>query len=164
MGHRLLAWSLWPLSIAVQTSIVGAAAWSDPNLLLRATSLTSVAIIILFVGLEQILPHRPDWSIRGDGEIWRDIGHTVLYTNIGGNVTQIVFLFGFASLLSRVGLAGGLGIWPVNSPLVVQVLAALVLGDVLEYWYHRLAHIVPWLWPLHAVHHAPVRLHTIKGG
>lgn len=44
------------------------------------------------------------------------------------------------------------------------MLAALVLGDVLEYWYHRLAHTVPWLWPLHAVHHAPVRLRTIKGG
>jgi sterol desaturase/sphingolipid hydroxylase (fatty acid hydroxylase superfamily) len=106
--------------------------------------------------------HRPDWSIRGDREIGRDLGHSVLYTTIGGNVAQLMFLYGFASMLARLGLANGLGLWPVHSPVVVQVLTVVVLGDLLEYWYHRLAHTVPWLWPLHAVHHTPVRLHVLK--
>jgi len=163
MGHRLLAWSLWPLCIAVPTSIVVVAGGSDPTSSVRAMGLTTVVLILVLLWLEQVLPYRPDWSIRGDREIWRDIGHAVLYSNIGGNVAQLVFLYGFASVLSRLGLVGGLGLWPVNSPLVVQVLTVLLLGDMLEYWYHRLAHTVPWLWPLHAIHHTPVRLNTLKG-
>ena len=49
------------------------------------------------------------------------------------------------------------------SPLVVQLLIVMLLGDLHEYWYHRLTHTVAWLWPLHAVHHTPIRLHALKG-
>lgn len=163
MSHRFLAWSLWPLGLAVQTSVVVMAGGSDPHAVVRAMGLTSVAFLLALVGLEHILPYRPDWAMRGDREIWRDIGHAVLYTSIGGNVAQLIFLYGFASMLARFGGASGLGLWPVHSPLGVQVLMVVVVGDMLEYWYHRLAHTVPWLWPLHAVHHTPVRLHTLKG-
>ena len=85
-----------------------------------ALALLGAAVLLVLVGLEQALPYRQEWSIRGDREIWRDIGHSVLYTSLGGNTAQIVFLYGFASVLSRIGLASGLGIWPVNSPLVMQ--------------------------------------------
>jgi sterol desaturase/sphingolipid hydroxylase (fatty acid hydroxylase superfamily) len=110
-----------------------------------------------------VLPYRQDWSIRGDREIWRDLGHSVLYTSIGGNLAQITFLAGFPWALSRLGLGGGLGLWPVDSPLLLQIPAVILLGDLLEYWYHRLVHTVPWLWPLHAVHHMPIRLNALKG-
>ena len=163
MGHRLLALSLWPLGMALQTSVVVVAGWSDPDSVRRVMGLTTVGFLLVLLGLEQALPYRQEWSIRGDREIWRDIGHSVLYTSLGGNLAQIVFLYGFASALSRLGLAGGLGIWPVNSPLVTQLLVVMLLGDLLEYWYHRLAHTAPWLWPLHAVHHTPIRLNALKG-
>ena len=133
MAHRLLAWSVWPLCLAVQTSVVVVAGGSDPNALVRALGLTTIAVILVLVGLEQVLPYRPDWSIRGDREIWRDLGHSVLYTTIGGNVAQLVFLYGFASMLARLGLASGLGLWPVDSPFVVQVLTVVVVKDLLEY-------------------------------
>src|SRR5215468_1844124 len=122
MGHRLLARSLWPLGLALQTSVVVVAGWSDPDSVRRAMGLTTVGFLLVLLALEQILPYRQEWSIRGDREIWRDIGHSVLYTSLGGNLAQILFLYGFASALSRLGLAGGLGIWPVNSPLVAQYL------------------------------------------
>jgi len=163
MGQRLLAWSLWPLGLAVQTSVVVVAGWSDPRSVVPAMGLTSIALILILVGLEHVLPYRSDWAIRGDRELWRDIGHAVLYTAIGGNVAQLVFLYDFASVLARFGRTRGLGLWPVHSPVGVQVLMVVFVGDMLEYWYHRLAHTVPWLWLLHAVHHTPVRLHTLKG-
>ena len=83
--------------------------------------------------------------MRGDRELWRDIGHAVLYTTIGGNVAQLVFLYGFAFVLANFGRASGLALWPVHSPVGVQVLMVVLVGDMLEYWYHRLAHTVPWL-------------------
>jgi len=73
MGHRLLARSLWPLGMALQTSVVVVAGWSDPDLAPRAMGLTTVGFLLLLLGIEQALPYRQDWSIRGDREIWRDI-------------------------------------------------------------------------------------------
>lgn len=124
---------------------------------------TTVACLAVLLGLEQILPYRLGWSIRGDGEVWRDLGHAVLYTAVGGNAARLTFLYFLPSFLARVGFAGGLGLWPTNSPLLLQLVAAIVLGDLLEYWYHRLAHSVPWLWAVHAIHHTPTRLSALKG-
>jgi sterol desaturase/sphingolipid hydroxylase (fatty acid hydroxylase superfamily) len=124
---------------------------------------TTVACLLVLLGLEQVLPYRRDWSIRGDREIWRDLGHAVLYTSLGGNIAQLTVLSGLPAALGRLGFAGGLGLWPVGSPLLLQILAVVLLGDLLEYWYHRLAHTVPWLWPVHAIHHTPIRLNALKG-
>lgn len=35
---------------------------------------------------------------------------------------------------------------------------AIVLLDLAIYWQHRLLHAVPWLWPLHRVHHTDTTL------
>lgn len=43
-------------------------------------------------------------------------------------------------------------------PLAVQVVAAVVLGDLLVYGWHRACHAVPVLWRFHAVHHTAERL------
>jgi ornithine lipid hydroxylase len=161
--HRVLASSLWPLGLALQVSVVAVAGWSDPDSVGRAMGATTVAFLLVLLGVEQVLPYRQDWSIRGDREIWRDLGHSVLYTSLGGNLAQLAFLSGFPSALSRLGFAGGFGIWPVRSPLLLQILAVVLFGDLLEYWYHRLAHSVPWLWPVHAIHHTPIRLNALKG-
>jgi len=160
---RALAPSLWPLGLALQVSVVVGAGRSDPDSVGRAIGITTVAGLLVLLAVEQALPYRRDWSIRGDREIWRDLGHAVLYASLGGNIAQLVVVSGLPAVLSRLGFAGGLGIWPAQSPLALQVLMVLVLGDFLEYWYHRLAHTVLWLWPAHAIHHTPIRLHALKG-
>ncbi len=56
-------------------------------------------------------------------------------------------------------------------PKPVQFLVALGIGDFIGYWSHRLRH-TRWLWPFHAIHHAPrtldwvsaVRMHPIDDG
>jgi len=149
--------------MALQASAVVVAGWSYPDSVGRTLGLTTVLFLLLLFGLEQVLPYRHDWSLRGDRDMWRDLGHAVLYTSIGGNAAQIVFLSGFLLGLSRLGFADGFRMWPVNSPLLMQIVAVVLLGDLLEYWYHRLAHTLPWLWPLHAIHHTPVRLNVLKG-
>src|SRR5262249_61615713 len=101
MGHRLLARSLWPLGLALQTSVIVVAGWSDPNMVGRAMGLTTVGFLLVLLGLEQSLPYRQEWSIRGDREIWRDIGHSVLYTSLGGHLAPCVFLYGLPAALSR---------------------------------------------------------------
>jgi len=36
---------------------------------------------------------------------------------------------------------------------ILGSLLYLVIWDLLQYWYHRLQHVVPQLWPMHALHH-----------
>lgn len=40
-----------------------------------------------------------------------------------------------------------------NAPLWLQIGLLLVLDDMLQYWWHRISHTVPWLYQLHRAHH-----------
>jgi sterol desaturase/sphingolipid hydroxylase (fatty acid hydroxylase superfamily) len=53
-----------------------------------------------------------------------------------------------------------LALWPSHWPLAAQLVAKIVLGDLLRYWLHRAAHTWTPLWRLHAVHHEPDKLYT----
>jgi sterol desaturase/sphingolipid hydroxylase (fatty acid hydroxylase superfamily) len=44
--------------------------------------------------------------------------------------------------------------WMTAQPQWFQVVAILVVGDVLAYWLHRTFHFQPTLWRYHAVHHS----------
>jgi len=163
MSNRLLAWMVWPALVgAWVAAFVWVASTQPPSSIPNWLGLGSLTLVVLLVVLELVLPYRRDWSIRGDKEIWRDIGHSLLYTNIGGATAQLVFVVGAAAGMSRLGLTNGLGLWPTNAPFAIQVLLVILLGDLLEYWTHRLSHSVNWIWPLHAIHHSPVRLSTLK--
>jgi sterol desaturase/sphingolipid hydroxylase (fatty acid hydroxylase superfamily) len=164
VARHLFTWSLWPLVFLVYVGALISIAWLAPLSLGNWLPVMGLTVVVFLVGLEEILPYRSDWSVRGDREIWRDIGHTLLYANVGAIVTQLVFLAGATALMIRMGFADGLGVWPDESPFVVQVLLVIVLGDLLEYWTHRLTHSVSWLWSLHAIHHSPVRLSALKAG
>jgi sterol desaturase/sphingolipid hydroxylase (fatty acid hydroxylase superfamily) len=164
MLNRMLPWLLWPLLFTAYVTTMSLVAIYDAESLDRWLSLAALTLIVLLIGLEELLPYRRDWSIRGDKERWRDIGHLLLYANVGAMLAQIVFISGSAALLAWAGLERGVGLWPTTAPFVVQLLLVIALGDLLEYWTHRLTHTVPWLWSLHAIHHSPERLSTIKGG
>jgi sterol desaturase/sphingolipid hydroxylase (fatty acid hydroxylase superfamily) len=163
--YRIVTWTLWPLLIATWVGVAIAFGRSAPADLLGAfLGLASLTLIVVLIGLEFLLPFRRDWSLRGDREAWRDAGHYLLYSQIGGTTTNLLFVFGASAMMSRLGLEGGLGVWPTESPVWFQIVLVIVLGDGLEYWTHRLSHSVPAIWPLHAIHHSPVRLSTVKAG
>jgi sterol desaturase/sphingolipid hydroxylase (fatty acid hydroxylase superfamily) len=44
--------------------------------------------------------------------------------------------------------------WIEIQPLLAQTILAVILGDLGIYGFHRLAHVMPWLWRFHAVHHS----------
>jgi sterol desaturase/sphingolipid hydroxylase (fatty acid hydroxylase superfamily) len=67
---------------------------------------------------------------------------------------------GALAALDRVALAeplfAGVGDRTLRTALEVGV--GLVIFELVGYAYHRLAHAVPWLWRLHAVHHSSERM------
>jgi sterol desaturase/sphingolipid hydroxylase (fatty acid hydroxylase superfamily) len=51
----------------------------------------------------------------------------------------------------------------VDAPAWLEILAAIVLLDLVIYWQHRLFHRVPVLWRLHRVHHADTAFDLTTG-
>ncbi len=41
----------------------------------------------------------------------------------------------------------------VGQPLWLQIGLLLILDDMMQYWWHRLSHTLPWLYKLHRPHH-----------
>lgn len=55
--------------------------------------------------------------------------------------------------------AQGLGLFNATPwPAWLEFALALLLLDLAIYWQHRLLHALPWLWPLHRVHHTDTTL------
>ncbi len=51
------------------------------------------------------------------------------------------------------------GLWPTALPLVLQLVLALIIGDLGAYWFHRACHGTTLLHRLHELHHAAERNH-----
>lgn len=71
-----------------------------------------------------------------------------------------VLAVGFAIEVERRG--GGL-FGALDGPGIVELGLAVLLLDLAIYWQHRLLHRVPWLWPLHRVHHSDVAVDASTG-
>jgi lathosterol oxidase len=50
-----------------------------------------------------------------------------------------------------------------SQPYVLQVVGIVFLSDLVQYWVHRLFHVVPWLWRFHAIHHSTEVLDWMSG-
>jgi sterol desaturase/sphingolipid hydroxylase (fatty acid hydroxylase superfamily) len=74
----------------------------------------------------------------------------------------------FADVLAMEWLGGGIldalaALRPaVADASAARIALALLLVEFAGYGAHRLMHRVPWLWRLHAVHHAPTELHWLE--
>ena len=55
-------------------------------------------------------------------------------------------------------------LWPTQWPLALQLMLALVLGDLGAWWGHRLCHLHPLLWRIHALHHSSPDLYVLAAG
>src|SRR5262245_11562077 len=164
MIKTLFQWSVWPLCLAANTAPVVAAAMFAPQAFPQIAAATTVLLSCVLLVIEQLLPYRADWAVRGDKEVWRDVGHAVVYAALAVNAARLLFLVVLASALASLDLSYLCDIWPRERPVWLQIIVVIVLGDALEYCYHRCCHTYPVLWRLHAIHHTPVRLHTLKGG
>ena len=71
-------------------------------------------------------------------------------------LTPALILFAWARVGSVSGAIGSL-------PLLIQVPALLLVADFTQYWVHRMFHVVPLLWPFHAIHHSVEEMDWLAG-
>jgi sterol desaturase/sphingolipid hydroxylase (fatty acid hydroxylase superfamily) len=116
------------------------------------------------------------WTVESVAPMFGGRGQRVSHNaaNLGLAAINAGVAFGFAfGILFVTEWARGRGFGLLNvvaMPVWVRWVAALVLLDCWQYWWHRLNHRVPILWRFHAVHHADaemdassgVRFHTVE--
>lgn len=55
--------------------------------------------------------------------------------------------------------AFGITYW-LNLPFWLQIVVSLILIDVWMYWWHRINHVVPFLWKFHKYHHEDLQMNS----
>ena len=147
--------------ILITGSIGGSILLMDRGL--SAESVTAIVIFLSYIylaTLEQIFPLHREW-LGSHGDIGTDaaLGATNAVVNFG---FQPLILAGAAGVATWMSTHWGSNIWPNQWPLIVQLLPALLLGELVEYTVHRSMHEVPWLWRFHAPHHSATRLYWLN--
>lgn len=114
----------------------------------------SIQIVLTFLGmaalcglLERVWPaDRPVLRWRTDG-----------FTDVLYFALRILLSAGLALTTSVAGTTlPDLGPSTVGAlPFAVQLVLFLVLSDLIQYWTHRMMHVLTPLWHIHAVHHSP---------
>ena len=102
----------------------------------------------------------------------RRMSHIASNLGLAAINTVVAAAFAFAILgvteWARANGFGALRLTPL--PAWLQWIAAILLFDCWQYWWHRINHRVPLLWRFHSVHHADaemdassgVRFHTVE--
>jgi len=142
-------------AIAVAIALIGRG--MEPLVAAMSTLVPAIAVVI---GLERLTPYCAEWN-RDHADSRVDVAHLVTFVLTGA-------LSEPALRLAGVALAGwllgpyALDLWPSGWPLALQLCLALVIGELGQYWVHRLQHEKDWLWRFHALHHSAPRLYWLN--
>jgi len=117
----------------------------------------------LFVMLcERFLPFHRSWQ-RSRGDVSVDLGHLLVSGGLTLELLRPLMLALAVAIGGWISWVVGAGIWPHSWPLVAQLVPALIIGEFLMYWVHRLAHEWDFLWRFHAVHHSSESIDWLAG-
>ncbi len=123
-----------------------------PPIVLEVLRLTLWLVILslVFVPLERLCAVRPQRIFRQG--IATDLGYYFLNSLLPAVLLAPPLALVAAAVL-RV-LPDGYLQWVGTLPFGIRAAVAFVAGEVGYYWGHRLSHVVPFLWRMHAVHHS----------
>jgi sterol desaturase/sphingolipid hydroxylase (fatty acid hydroxylase superfamily) len=130
---------------------------------LEAGASTTPALIgaaLVVLGAERLWPHRRDWQ-RSHGDVLVDLAHVASVAVTSFAVAWCVprMLAPATAALAPLGIAS---LWPAHWPALAQLPLALLAGEAVQYWTHRLGHEWQPLWRLHATHHSAPRLYFLN--
>lgn len=158
---KLFPWMAFPtlliLAVALHVAMVGAG--MPLELTTYVPALLAAALVTL---LELRFPHlsrwRPDKADVRDDLLFMTIVQLAL-------PVLVVMIFAFALIAPVRALDLPIAaLWPHSLPVPVQVVAMILLVDLLHYCLHRSAHTFDLLWRFHQVHHSPEKLYWLNVG
>lgn len=128
------------------------------GLLLFAAAALQLAIILI---AEQIAPRNRKWNVCSDPQKYSHAAHMVV--SQAGAAAGTAAAITIAQLLSAV-MPDKMTLWPAQQSFLAQLALALFIYEFGAYWVHRAYHELPWLWPLHALHHSTDSMNVFVTG
>jgi sterol desaturase/sphingolipid hydroxylase (fatty acid hydroxylase superfamily) len=120
---------------------------------LLAMGMGLLVLVVVFVPLERLFPARPGQRVLRAG-----IGVDAIFFAGQYLVWNGVSMALLGLVQHGVARAGITTLAPGAIPTAVACVLAIVLGDLLVYWFHRACHAWEPLWRFHAVHHSAEHL------
>lgn len=144
---------LLPLAAAAQALAAGVA----PALIVGGASLLVGLILLL---LQRTHPYEARWSARPkDYQV--DTVHLIA-TGLVGDTWRALLIGGLTALSVWLGGSLDQGLWPRELAWPIQLILALLVGDLGAYFVHRACHQLPLLWRVHVMHHTSERLYVLS--
>jgi sterol desaturase/sphingolipid hydroxylase (fatty acid hydroxylase superfamily) len=152
--HPVITYGTYPLLAAVTAAVIALTLRNDWNRSAIA-GLLAIAPVVVAVAVEWRHPLGPDWRMTKSSLLNRDLPFIALAV-VTERFAETIGVLAAGALVATKGFG------PVaRLPLGAQVVAALLLFDLLWYGYHRWAHSNSRLWRAHGVHHAPGQLYAL---
>lgn len=89
--------------------------------------------------------------IKRPGQTRADAIVEIVSTAALFGLTQPFVLFASVAMMGWL-FPDAIGSWS-GLPIIAQIGLFLIFDDMMQYWWHRLSHSVPWLYSLHRPHH-----------
>lgn len=118
--------------------------------------LVGVAILLL----ERRFPERPGWRPRV-ADVKADMAFMAL---IQVALPRVLVVLTVLLISSWTHDYFDRSSWPHSWPLAAQIVAMVLIVDLVRYWLHRACHRYTLLWRLHEVHHSPEILYVLNVG
>jgi sterol desaturase/sphingolipid hydroxylase (fatty acid hydroxylase superfamily) len=115
---------------------------------MKPETLWILAVFLTFALLEMLRGSFLHKKSQTRADAWVElIGSPVLLL-----ITQPFILFISYQLMAR-AFPDAAGSWK-GLPILAQIALLVVFDDMMQYWWHRASHSLPWLYNLHRAHHS----------
>ena len=119
-----------------------------------------IVLSVIFIPIELFLPKRLKQS-RFHLEWKTDVIYFVI-SHLLVQYTAIVIKFPAEAIFGQFGLEA-LQTFVIGLPFLAQLLLAMFMADLFQYWAHRMFHSNRIMWRFHAVHHSIKTIDWIAG-
>ncbi|MBL4631761.1 MAG: sterol desaturase family protein [Paraglaciecola sp.] len=119
--------------------------------------LVSAGTLVLAFILEKKIPFRDTWN-NNIGDLKTDISSALTLVILVEPVIKALLPLLIIAVYQSVNAQYS----ESSLPFFAQVLAVTLFVELGKYWSHRLHHLQPYLWCLHAMHHSSERLYVIN--
>lgn len=114
----------------------------------------------IFIPIERLFKKRDQPIFRDE---WREDLFYFFISSLFVQSLTYMSLTPALTVLKGTAWAGGFRELIASQPLILQFFEIMFFTDLVQYWFHRAFHEVPWLWKFHAVHHSAKTMDWIAG-
>jgi sterol desaturase/sphingolipid hydroxylase (fatty acid hydroxylase superfamily) len=116
---------------------------------------------LMFAPFERMVPHRREQRLFRPE--WRE---DLFYYLISSMMVQALTFLALAPskvIMAHTGGFGTIRAGIAGQPWLLQLVEIMILTDLVQYWFHRAFHRIPFLWGFHAVHHSAKSMDWLAG-